>query len=51
MRLQELSVERYASQLEAEVQRLAEKVEESERRLALHTNRREAAEQRALQEE
>jgi hypothetical protein len=40
-----------ASQLEADLQRLAEKVEEGERRLALHTSRREAAEQRAQQEE
>ncbi|WP_277189145.1 DUF2325 domain-containing protein [Caballeronia sp. BR00000012568055] len=43
--------ERSASELEADVQRLAEKVEEGERRLALHTSRREAAEQRAQQEE
>jgi hypothetical protein len=42
---------RGASELEADVQRLAEKVEEGERRLALHTSRREAAEQRAQQEE
>jgi hypothetical protein len=40
-----------ASRLEADVQRLAEKVEDGERRLALHTSRREAAEQRAQQEE
>jgi hypothetical protein len=40
-----------AAQLEADVQRLAEKVEDGERRLALHTSRREAAEQRAQQEE
>jgi hypothetical protein len=39
------------AELEAELQRLAEKVEDGERRLALHTSRREAAEQRVLQEE
>ena len=39
-----------AAQLEAEVERLREKVEDGERRLALHTSRREAAEQRAQQE-
>jgi hypothetical protein len=40
-----------AAQLEASVQSLKEKVEDGERRLALHTSRREVAEQRAQQEE
>jgi hypothetical protein len=39
------------AQLEEEMQRLTEKVEDGERRLALHTSRREAAEQRAQQDE
>ncbi|MCG7401801.1 MULTISPECIES: DUF2325 domain-containing protein [Caballeronia] len=39
------------AQLEAEVERLREKIEDGERRLALHTSRREAAEQRALRDE
>ncbi|SAL04651.1 peptidase [Caballeronia calidae] len=39
------------AQLEAEVERLREKVDDGERRLALHTSRREAAEQRAQREE
>ena len=40
-----------ASELESEIECLREKVQEGERRLALHTSRREAAEQRARQEE
>ncbi|MFM0326780.1 DUF2325 domain-containing protein [Caballeronia glebae] len=39
------------AQLEAEVERLREKVEDGELRLALHTSRRAAAEQRALRDE
>jgi hypothetical protein len=40
-----------ASEVESEIKRLTDKVEDGEQRLALHTSRREAAEQRALQEE
>ncbi|SAK81672.1 peptidase [Caballeronia hypogeia] len=39
------------AELEAEVGRLRDKVEDGERRLALHTSRREAAEQRAQQDD
>ena len=49
--LAERKADRSTAQLEAEVERLREKVEDGERRLALHTSRREAAEQRALREE
>ena len=40
-----------SAELAAEVQTLQQKLAESEQRLALHTSRREAAEQRALQEQ
>ncbi|SAL01047.1 DUF2325 domain-containing protein [Caballeronia ptereochthonis] len=43
--------DRSTAQLDAEVERLRERVEDGERRLALHTSRHEAAEQRAQQEE
>ncbi|SAL55982.1 peptidase [Caballeronia peredens] len=39
------------AELEAEVERLRAKVDDGERRLALHTSRREAAEQRTQQDE
>ncbi|WP_250516596.1 DUF2325 domain-containing protein [Caballeronia sp. INDeC2] len=45
------SADMSTAELEAEIERLREKVEDGERRLALHTSRREAAEQRALAEE
>ena len=40
-----------AAALEAEAQRLRDKLADADQRVALHTNRREAAEQRALQEQ
>ncbi|WP_321795526.1 DUF2325 domain-containing protein [Caballeronia sp. J97] len=49
--LAERKADSSTTQLEAEVTRLREKIDDGERRLALHTSRREAAEQRAQQEE
>lgn len=43
--------ERSTIELEDEIERLREKVEDGEQRLALHTSRRESVEQRVLQEE
>ncbi|MFB9125868.1 DUF2325 domain-containing protein [Paraburkholderia dipogonis] len=40
-----------AARLEAEAQRLRDKLADADQRVALHTSRREAAEQRALQEQ
>jgi hypothetical protein len=44
-------IPRDAAGLEAEAQRLRDKLADADQRVALHTNRREAAEQRALQEQ